>query len=94
MENTNEMEFIFDSRSSNESFARIYADYFTGNSARYEWQFAYSDHSGKPELKDNAMLFSGAGIADFAMFQYTLPSKCDIYFTLEEGTLIKRIPTN
>lgn len=61
----------------------IYADYFTGNSARYEWQFAYSDHSGKPELKDNAMLFSGAGIADFAMFQYTLPSKCDIYFTLE-----------
>lgn len=61
----------------------IYADYFTGNSARYEWQFAYTTNSGKPELKNDAMLFSGAGIADFAMLKYALPSKCDIYFTAE-----------
>lgn len=70
----------------------IYADYFTGNSAHYEWQFEYTQYSKTPIFVNDMMMMDGfSSNPSFAMLQYTLPSKCDIYFTAEvarrgEGT--------
>lgn len=63
----------------------IYADYFTGNSARYEWQFGESSQFTKdPAFVNNAMLTDGfSGMPGYAILQNTLPSKCDIYFTAQ-----------
>ena len=62
----------------------IYADYFTGNSAHYEWQFEYTENSKSPKFVDDMMWTDGfSSLPSFAMLQYTLPSKCDIYFTAE-----------
>lgn len=62
----------------------IYADYFTGNAAHYEWQFEYNDKSKSPKFINDMMMMDGfASIPSFAMLQYTLPEKCDIYFTIE-----------
>lgn len=62
----------------------VYADYFTGNAAHYEWQFEYTDNSKSPKFVDDMMWTDGfSSLPSFAMLQYTLPSKCDIYFTVE-----------
>lgn len=63
----------------------IYADYFTGNSARYEWQFGESSQFTKdPVFVNNAMLTDGfSGMPGYAILQNTLPSKCDVYFTAQ-----------
>lgn len=61
----------------------IYADYFTGNSARYEWQFGETSQNTKdPKFVNNAMMTDGfSWLPGYAILQKTLPSKCDIYFT-------------
>ena len=63
----------------------IYADYFTGNSARYEWQFGETSQNTKdPKFVNNAMLTDGFNwLPGYAILQKTLPSKCDIYFTAQ-----------
>lgn len=67
----------------------VYADYFTGNSAHYEWQFGEDAISSKsPTLKNDAMLFDGYnGFPAYAMLTYAFPEKCDIYFTAELARL-------
>ncbi len=63
----------------------IYADYFTGNSAHYEWQFGEDTQTTKkPTIMNDALLFDGfSWLPAYAMNTYTLPEKCDIYFTAE-----------
>ena len=67
----------------------IYADYFTGNAARYEWQFSeVSQFTKDPAFVNNAMLTDGfSGMPGYAILQNTLPSKCDIYFTAQLARL-------
>lgn len=63
----------------------IYADYFTGNSARYEWQFGeISQNTKDPNFVNNAMMMDGFNwLPGYAILQNTLPSKCDITFTAQ-----------
>lgn len=63
----------------------LYADYFTGNSARYEWQFGETSQNTKdPKFVNNAMLTDGFNwLPGYAILQKTLPEKCDIYFTAQ-----------
>lgn len=62
----------------------VYADYFTGNSAHHEWQFEYTQNSKSPKFVNDMMMTDGfSSLPAFSMLQYTLPSKCDIYFTAE-----------
>lgn len=62
----------------------VYADYFTGNSAHHEWQFEYAQNSKSPKFVNDMMMTDGfSSLPAFSMLQYTLPSKCDIYFTAE-----------
>lgn len=63
----------------------LYADYFTGNSARYEWQFGeISQNTKDPTFVNNAMMMDGFNwLPGYAILQNTLPSKCDIYFTAQ-----------
>jgi len=64
----------------------LYADYFTGNSAHYDWQFGDTSHTTKkPTMVNDAMLLDGfsGSLPAYAILKYTLPEKCDIYFTAE-----------
>ena len=74
----------FKATEASDSDGIIYADYFTGNSAHYEWQFEYTENSKSPKFVNDMMLLDGfSSLPSFAMLQYTLPEKCDIYFTAE-----------
>ena len=62
----------------------LYADYFTENSARHEWQLGLGGNSGAPKLVNDSLYFSGNGVNPCAaMLLYELPEKFDMYFTAD-----------
>lgn len=62
----------------------LYADYFTENAARHEWQLGMGGNSAAPKLIDDSLYFSGNGVTPCAaMLLQELPEKFDMYFTAD-----------